>query len=132
VKREGHVTRDRFESAVVDTVARDLVIGVRAGTGDHRFTSVWGVTVDLRVFIRSWGLAERSWFHSFRREPVGVAQIGGRQFAVRAVKTRSERTLDAVDEAYRLKYNTPASAEFVRGLVGDASRDTTTELVPLA
>jgi len=126
------VTNARFPAQVVDAVRKDLVIGVRAGSGDHRFTPVWGVTVDGRVFIRSWGRAERSWFNAFRREPFGVAQIAGREYAVRAVRTRSESVRDAVDEAYRLKYHTPASAVFVRDLSSAESRDTTVELVPVA
>jgi len=42
----------------------------------------------------------------------------------------SERLKDAVDRAYREKYHTPASLEYVRDLNGAKSRATTTELVP--
>jgi len=121
----------RFDSDAVASARHDLVIGVRAGKTEHRLTPVWAVVVEGRVFIRSWGLSERSWFTAFRQEPSGVAEIGGREYPVRAVHTRSQRLRDAVDAAYRLKYHTGASVGFVADMTTDRSRDTTTELVPI-
>jgi len=121
----------RFDNAVIDAVRHDLVIGVSAGATGHRFTPVWAVVVEGRVFIRSWGLSELSWFTAFRRDPDGAAEIGGREYCVRAVHTRSQRLQDAVDAAYRIKYHTDASAGFVADMTTDRSRATTTELVPV-
>lgn len=126
------MTRARFDKAVAAAAQHDLVIGVRAGSADHRFTPVWSVVVEGRVFIRSWGLSERSWFHAFQHEPFGVVQIAGNDYPVRATRTRSERLRDAVDEAYRLKYDTAASATYVRDLTSERSRGTTTELAPVS
>jgi hypothetical protein len=124
------VNRPRFDDEVVARAEHDLAIGVRAGSGDHRFTTVWSVTVSGRIYIRSWGLAQHSWFRSFRREPIGLAQIGGREYPVKAVRIRSESVLEAVDRAYERKYHTPASTKYVRDLQSDRSRATTTELIP--
>jgi hypothetical protein len=109
---------------------QNLAIGVRAGTSNHTFTTVWSVTVKGRIYIRSWGLAERSWFHAFRHEPVGVAQIGGREYQVKPVRIRSESVLEDVDRAYERKYHTPGSAKFVRDMQSERCRRTTTELIP--
>ncbi len=38
-----------------------------------------------------------------------MIEVKGREIPVRAVFTRSERLKDAVDRAYREKYNTPPS-----------------------
>ena len=121
----------RFSKDVLDAVARSLVLGVRAGTKPHRIIGIWAVVVEGRIFVRSWSLKERSWWRTFLEEPRGVMAIGGREFEVRAIRTRSERPKAAVDHAYAEKYHTPASMKWVRDLRGQKSRETTTELAPL-
>ncbi|HYK03343.1 MAG TPA: DUF2255 family protein [Thermoanaerobaculia bacterium] len=124
-------TKRRFDDELVDAIARGKILGIRAGTKPHRIIGVWVVVVERRVFIRSWSMKPRSWYRTFLEEPVGVMQVGEREIPVRAVRTRSERLLGAVDAAYAAKYNTPSSMKYVRELNGEKSRATTTELVPL-
>jgi hypothetical protein len=57
--------------------------------------------------------------------------VGGRELRVRAVQTRSERLKSAIDRAYLEKYHTPGSVRYARDLGRKASRDTTTELLPV-
>jgi hypothetical protein len=73
--------------------------------------------------------SRRAW--SFRREPRGIVQVAGREIAVRAIRTRSERLKRAVDAAYAAKYKTPSARKYVRGFARPKRRDTTTELAPL-
>src|SRR5678816_4727397 len=94
----------RFSKPVAAAIAKDKILGVRAGSGDHRFIGVWVVVVDGRVFIRSWGLKRAGWYEAFMNEPVGRIQAAGRELRVRAVTQTSERTKAAVDEAYAAKY----------------------------
>ena len=120
----------RFSKAVATAIAKDKILGVRAGSGDHRFIGVWVVVVDGRVFIRSWGL-ERGWYQAFVEEPVGRIQAAGRELRVRAVTQVSERTKAAVDQAYAAKYTTPGAIKYVKGFArSKRRRDTTTELLP--
>jgi hypothetical protein len=106
------------------------ILGVRAGT-EHRFTGVWVVVVKGRVFVRSWNDKPSGWHHAFVEEPLGVVQApGGREIRVRAKRVRGEGLLDAIDEAYGEKYNTPASRKWVRGFAQARRRKTTTEFVP--
>jgi hypothetical protein len=124
--------KTRFSKPVIAAIARDKILGVRAGSGDHRFIGVWVVVVDDRVFIRSWGLERRSWYHAFREDPTGTIQAAGRELRVRAVTEVSERTKKAVDEAYAEKYDTPGALKYVRGFArSKRRRDTTTELRPV-
>ena len=124
--------RRRFPNEVVSAIRKGMVSGVRAGTQPHRFIAVWAVVVEGRVFVRSWSLKPRSWYRTFLEEPRGMIQVGGKEFAVRAVHTRSERLKHLVDRAYLEKFNTPGSIKFARDLGRAKSRATTTELVPLA
>ena len=121
----------RFSKPEVTAIAKDKILGVRAGSDDHRFIGVWVVVVDGRVFIRSWGLKRRSWRQTFREDPTGTIQAAGRELRVRAVTSVPEKTKAAVDEAYAAKYNTPGALRYVRGFArSKRRRDTTTELVP--
>jgi len=124
-------TRRRFSKPVVAAITKDKILGVRAGSGDHRFIGVWMVVVDGRVFIRSWGLERRGWYTTFREDSTGTIQAAGRELRVRAVTSVPEKTKAAVDAAYAEKYNTPGAIKFVRGFKRSKKRrDTTTELVP--
>ncbi|HKO56068.1 MAG TPA: DUF2255 family protein [Thermoanaerobaculia bacterium] len=121
----------RFSDDILAAVGKSLILGIRAGGGEHKIIGVWAVVVERRVFIRSWGLKPGGWFATFLKEPRGLMEINGTILPVRAVRTRSERLKDAVDEAYAAKYHTKASMRWVKDLQRKASRDSTTELVPV-
>ncbi|MGH9929496.1 MAG: DUF2255 family protein [Pyrinomonadaceae bacterium] len=121
----------RFQRATVAAIRDGKILGIRAGTKPHRIIGIWAVVVEGRVFVRSWSLKPRSWYRTFLEEPRGVIVVNDREIPVRAVFTRSERLKDAVDFAYREKYNTPGSLHYVQGFKNKKRRDTTTELLPL-
>ena len=123
--------RRQFSPKALASIRDGQVIGIRAGTQPHRVIGIWAVVVDGRVFVRSWSVKPRSWFRTFVEEPRGIVTVDGREIAVRAVFTKSERLKDAVSRAYLEKYHTPGSLKFARDLGGQKSRATTTELVPL-
>jgi hypothetical protein len=123
--------KQRFSDDVLAAIRRSHVIGLRAGTQQHRFIGIWAVVVENRVFVRSWSLKPNSWHRVFLEEPHGAIQVEGREIAVRAVRTRSDRLKDAVDRAYLEKYKTPGSIKFARDLGRAGSKATTTELAPI-
>ena len=120
-----------FSKPVVAAITKDKILGIRAGSEEHRFIGVWVVVVDGRVFIRSWGLEKRSWYNAFREDPRGIIQAAGRELRVRAVTSVSEKAKAAVDAAYAAKYDTPGAIKYVKGFArSKRRRDTTTELRP--
>jgi len=121
----------RFTDDILAAIRDNKILGIRAGTQPHRFIGLWVVVVEGRVFVRSWGLKPRGWYRTFIEDPRGAVHVAGREIPVRAVRTRSERLKDAVDRAYREKYNTPGSLKYVRDLGRAKSRATTTEFVPV-
>lgn len=125
------MTGQRFPAEIVESIRDGKILRLRAGTQPHRFIGIWAVVVEGRVFVRSWSLKPRSWYRTFLEEPTGAIQVDGREIAVRAVRTRSERLKDAVDRAYLAKYHTPGSVKYAQDLGSEKSRATTTELVPL-
>jgi hypothetical protein len=121
----------RLPRTVVAAIDASKILGVRAGArSEHRFTGVWPVVVDGRVFARSWTLKRDGWYHAFLAESFGTLQVGERQVRVRAVPTRSERLRDAVERAYAEKYPTPGARKYVRGFRTPRRRAATIEFVP--
>jgi hypothetical protein len=121
--------RRSFPPAVIAWIDKSKILGIRAGAGPHRIIGIWAVVVERRVFVRSWSMKERSWWRTFLEDPTGVFEANGKRLRVRAVRTRSERLKDKVDEAYAAKYDTPGSLKYVKDFRTKKRRDTTTELV---
>jgi hypothetical protein len=123
--------RRRFSRPMVKAIDEASILGVKAGAAsDHRFIGVWPVVVDGRVYARSWTLRPDGWYHTFLVDPLGIIQVGERQLRVRAIRARSERVRDKVEEAYAAKYDTKASQKYVRGFRTARRRDATMEFIP--
>ncbi len=123
-------SKNRFPDALLESIRKEKIIGIRAGSDStHRVIGIWAVVVERRVFVRSWSMKPRSWWRTFLEDPSGVMTIGTKEFRIRTVQTRSERLKDLVSAAYKEKYNTPGSVQFVKDMSGKKSRDTTTELI---
>jgi hypothetical protein len=120
-----------FSGPTLKAIHESKILGIRAGTADHRIIGIWVVVVEGRVFVRSWGVKAGGWYQTFLEEPRGVIQIGSRTIRIRAVPTKAERLKAAVSRAYREKYSTPGSLKFVTGFErSKRRRDATLELVP--
>lgn len=116
---------------VVKAIDESKILGIRAGArSDHRFTGVWPVVIEGRVFARSWTLKAGGWYRTFLDDSIGTLQVGEREVRVRAVRVKSERLRDAVEQAYAEKYPTKGSRKYVRGFRSPRRRDATIEFVP--
>jgi hypothetical protein len=129
--RQAKGRKNRFADDILASIRKEKIFGIRAGrASSHRVIGVWAVVVEGRVFIRSWSMKPRSWWRTFLEDPYGSMFVGEAEIPIRAVQTRSERLKELVSEAYREKYNTPGSVQYVKEMSRKKSRDTTTELVP--
>jgi len=124
--------KQRFSEEVLTIIHKERILGIRAGTDStHRVIGIWVVVVEGRVFVRSWGMKPRSWWRTFLEDPYGSMFVGEQEIPIRAIQTRSERLKDLVSAAYKEKYNTPGSVQYVKDMSRKKSRDTTTELVAI-
>ena len=123
--------KKRFTPDILTAIHKGKILGIRAGSEPHRIIGIWVVVVEGRVFVRSWSMKPRSWWRTFLEDPYGSIFIAEREIPVRAVHTRSERLKDLVSLAYKKKYNTPGSIQYVKEMSRKKSRETTTELVPV-
>jgi hypothetical protein len=121
--------KSQFPHVVVEALQSAKILGVRAGA-EHRFTGVWPVVVDGRLFVRSWNDKPTGWYRAFLSARDGSIQVGELEIPVRAKGVRSERLRRAVTSAYSVKYPTKASRKWVDGFAEPAREQTTLELVP--
>lgn len=119
----------RFPPATIAAIDRAKILGVRAGS-EHRFTGVWVVVVDGRVFVRSWYDKPTGWFRAFRETPRGAISVADRELAVEGRPVRSASTRAAVTRAYAAKYPTKGSLRWVTGFAEPEREANTLELVP--
>ena len=78
----------------------------------HRRT-IWVVTVDGDVFVRSVRGEKGRWYREVSANPSAALHVGDRRIPVRAVPVTEEQAVGAVSEAYRSKYGrtAPSSTE---------------------
>jgi hypothetical protein len=123
------MTKDvNFPDTVIDAIDKSKTLGVRSGT-EHRYTGVWVVVVNNRVFVRSWNDKPTGWFRAFKKEATGTIQIGDLEVSVRAKLVRSARIRDAVTLALGEKYDTRGSLKWVEGFAEPSRVLTTLEFV---
>ena len=119
-----------FSPATLAALARAKILGVRAGT-DHKYTAVWVVVVESRVFVRSWNDKPDGWYRAFLAESRGQIHFADHvERLVRAVPVRSARLGEAVSAALGEKYDTKASKKWVDGFALAERVAHTLELVP--
>ena len=120
---------DTFTAEIVEEFRKAKIMGVRAGS-EHRYTGVWVVVVDDRVFARSWNDKPTGWFQAFRKEKSGMVQVGDLELPVRGKVVRSARLRDAVTVAYGEKYPTKGSRKWVEGFAEAERVVNTIEFIP--
>jgi len=118
----------KFTDDIIELIRKAMILGVRAGT-EHRYTGIWVVVAEDRVFVRSWNDKPNGWFRAFRKKSNGTIQIGELEVSVRGVLVRSARIRDAVTLALGEKYNTKGSLKWVEGFAEPSRVLTTLEFV---
>jgi hypothetical protein len=125
-------SKNHFPDDILAAIHKEKILGIRAGReSTHRVIGVWAVVVEGRVFVRSWGLKPLGWWRVFLEDPYGSLYVGDREILIRTIQTRSERLKDLVSQAYKEKYNTPGSVQYVKDLSRRKSRATTTEIIQI-
>lgn len=116
----------------IDAVGRSSLVGVSAGGRRATPLEIWVVAVGGRLFARSWGLSERSWYSAFIGGAQGFLECGDRRVAVSG---REPADLEAVspliDAEYLRKYDRGENSGYARGILGRQHVLRTLEFVPL-
>ena len=94
----------------------------------HRAT-IWVVTVDGTVFVRSVRGGKGRWYREVSANPAAALHVGHDRIAVRAVPVTDEAKIGAVSEAYREKYGRTSPGS-TRAMVQPETLPTTLRLEP--
>ena len=93
-------------------------IGIKAGKERPGFLEIWMVIVDGRIFARSWGLAERSWYNAFLNNPNGEIECGEKVIAIKASIPKDLADLtEHINKAYKDKYPSERNKKYVDGII---------------
>jgi hypothetical protein len=94
----------------------------------HR-TTIWVVTMDGSVFVRSVRGGKGRWYREVSANPAAALHVGNDPIPVRAVPVTDDATIAAVSEAYREKYGRTSPGS-TRAMVQPDTLPTTLRLEP--
>ena len=122
-----------FSKAFLKCIGETQITSVRAGEGREKFTGIWMVVVDERIFARSYTLSERSWYTTLQGGDTGDIKCGKEIIPVKGVKPRDLKSItQAINKAYEKKYLVKAyNKKWVDGLAEPERVARTMEFIPL-
>lgn len=112
----------------IEYINANNLIGLKAGQDRQTFLDIWMVVVENRIFARSWGFAEKSWYQTFLQNPTGQIQCGNKIFHIKASPVNTNAQLnEKINKAYLDKYNVGDNAIYAQGIIGPKHIEKTME-----
>ncbi len=101
---------------------------IKGGTEREKFLEIWVVTVNNRVFARSWAKSEKSWYTAFLEAGVGQLKYGNKIINVTGKKLHKnfEIHLD-ISKEYLQVFSQPENLEYSEGIAKPEYFDYTME-----
>jgi len=105
----------------------------RPGKDREKFTGIWMVVVEDRIFGRSYTLSERSWYTALASGEAGDIKCGKEIIPIKGAKPKDIKSITgAINKAYEKKYLVKASnKKWVDGLAEPERVARTMEFIPL-
>lgn len=100
--------------ALIKYLNTNNLIGIKGGTSRATFLDIWMVSVGERIFARSWGMSNRSWFTEFVEQGIGQLKFGDQIIEVKGQKLMDEEMNRRIDQAYQLKYTQEENIPYVK------------------
>jgi hypothetical protein len=121
-----------FSKAFLKCINETQITGVRAGKDRTKFTGIWMVEVEGRIFARSYQLSERSWYTAFVNGDSGDIKCGKEIIPVKGLKPAGIDVINAaINKAYEKKYLVKAhNKKWVDGLAQAERVARTIEFIP--
>lgn len=111
-------------------IKNNNLIGIRAGSERTDFLEIWMVIVQNRIFARSWGLAERSWYTTFLKNPVGQIKCADAIYDINAGIPEDINLLtEEINQAYLTKYNVGQNRKYAMGIIEEKHIEKTMEFI---
>ncbi len=90
--------------------------GIKAGKERTTFLNIWMVQVDGRVFARSWGKSNRSWFTTLLDKQHGQIKYGDTVIDITGIPCKDPLLNTRIDQAYLDRYTTPENMPYAVGI----------------
>ncbi|UKB77585.1 DUF2255 family protein [Chryseobacterium sp. MEBOG07] len=120
------------KDSALDYINNNNIIGIKAGLQRPDFLEIWMVVVQNRIFARSWGLAERSWYNTFLKDSTGKILCGETIHTIKAAIPEDINDLtEEINQAYLNKYNTGHNIQYSQGIVQEKHAAKTMEFIIL-
>lgn len=118
------------KNKTLDYIKTNNLIGIKAGSERPDFLEIWMVTVQDRIFARSWGLAEKSWYNTFLRCPAGQIQCGDTIYDIKAIIPEDlDQLIKEINQAYLTKYNFGQNSKYALGITENKHVERTMEFI---
>lgn len=120
-----------FSATFLKCIREKEINHVRAGEARTKFTGIWMVEVDGRIFARSYYLNERSWYSTLLDGEPGDIKCAAMVVPVTGIRPTDLRKITpSVNKAYEAKYNVkPHNKKWVDGLCEASRVEKTIEFV---
>ena len=120
------------KETALDYIQNHTVIGIKAGHQRPAFLEIWMVVVQNRIFARSWGLAERSWYNTFLENSAGEIECGESIYSIKALIPDDINDLtEEINQAYLTKYNSDHNIPYSKGIIQEKHVAKTMEFIIL-
>ncbi len=101
---------------------------IKGGTERDTFLEIWMVSVNNRVFARSWNKSTISWFTAFLETGIGQLKYGETVMDVNGEKLdASASTQEEINKAYLKRYNQKENIFYSEGITQPEYLDYTME-----
>ncbi|HEX5150435.1 MAG TPA: DUF2255 family protein [Parafilimonas sp.] len=123
----------KFSGAFLKCISETQITSVRAGKDRTRFTGIWMVEVNGRIFGRSYYGSPGSWYTTFLNGDNGDIKCGKEIVPVNGVKPADINVVtEAINKAYEKKYLVKAyNKKWVDGLCEAERVERTMEFIPV-
>ena len=127
------IAMKKFSKAFLKCISETQITSVRAGKGREKFTGIWMVEVDDRIFGRSYNLSERSWYTALLNGESGDIKCGKEIIPIKGLKPADMKSItESINKAYEKKYLVKAyNKKWVDGLIQPERVARTMEFIPV-
>ena len=123
----------KFPKAFLKCINETQITSVRAGKDRTKFTGIWMIEVNGRIFARSYSLSERSWYTTLLGGDSGDIKCDKEIIPVKGVKPADLNTItQSINKAYEKKYLVKAyNKKWIDGLCQPENVARTMEFIPV-
>lgn len=118
----------KFPKEFIEYLRNNTLVEIKGGTSRETFLQIWMVSVDGRVFARSWNKSKRSWFTEIEKTGVGQIKFGDAIIDIKGQKLSKNAELTRlINSRYLEKYNQVENLYYAKGITQPEYEDFTME-----